>query len=204
MALELWDVAPNFEARTTLGALSFYDWIGDSWAVLIWHPRAFMPVSTTELGYLATIEAEFDRRGVKVVALSVGRASEHERWAREIEAIEGCAPHFPIVSDDDYGVAELYGFLPAGVTSNPDANSAADDENIRGLLVIGPSKKIELILVYPITTGHNFDELLRAIDSLQLTARRRVASPSPRRELETDPPTDPAPPVRKQWPHRAG
>jgi alkyl hydroperoxide reductase subunit AhpC len=176
MTLELGDVAPDFEARTTLGAISLYDWIGGAWAVLFCHPKAFTPVGTTELCYLARIEPQFERRRVKLVALSVGRASAHERWPRDIEAIGGCTPRFPIVSDDDYGVAKLYGIPPADVSGDPRARTAADDENVRRVLVIGPDKKIELILVYPMTTGHSFDELLRAIDSLQLTARSRVVT----------------------------
>jgi alkyl hydroperoxide reductase subunit AhpC len=171
MALALGDVAPNFEARTTLGAISFYDWIGESWAVLFCHPKLFAPVSTTELGCLARIESEFDRRGVRLLALSIGRGSAHERWARDIEAIAGCAPHFPIISDDDQTVAKLYGMLPTARTRDP-ARGEVDNESARGVLVIGPDKKIQLILAYPMTAGQDFDELLRAIDSLQLSTLR--------------------------------
>jgi thioredoxin-dependent peroxiredoxin len=171
MTLKLGDIAPDFEARTTQGSISFHEWLGDSWAVLFCHPKDFTPVCTTELGYMAKIKPDFDRRGVKIVGLSVDRAADHERWSRDIEATQGHAPNFPIISDDDYRVSELYGMLPAGVAGDPRGRTAADNHTVRGMFVIAPDKAIELILVYPTTTGRNFDEVIRVIDSLQLNSR---------------------------------
>jgi alkyl hydroperoxide reductase subunit AhpC len=178
VTLGLGGVAPDFEARTTIGAISFHEWLGDSWAVLFSHPKAFTPVCTTELGWMARIKPEFDRRGVKIIGLSVDPASDQERWRSDIEATQGYAPDFPIISDCDYVVATLYGMLPAGVSGDPRMRTAADNQTVRNVFVIGPDKRIELILVYPMTTGRNFDELLRVLDALQLTARRSIATPA--------------------------
>ncbi len=178
MTLKLGDTAPDFEARTTAGAIRFYEWLADSWAVLFSHPKDFTPVGTTELGRMAMIKPEFDRRGVKIIGLSVDGAADHERWSRDIEAIQGCAPNFPIISDRDYVVSKLYGMLPAGVSGDPRARTAADNQTVRDVFVIAPDKTIELILVYPMTTGCNFDEVLRVIDSLQLTAGGLFATPA--------------------------
>jgi alkyl hydroperoxide reductase subunit AhpC len=177
-ALKLGDTAPDFEAASTDGPIRFHDWIGDSWAVLFSHPKDFTPVCTTELGYMARIKAEFDRRGVKVMGLSVDPVERHLAWARDIEETQGTAPNFPCIGDGDYKVSKLYGMLPADVSGDPLARTPADNQTVRNVFVIGPDKKIKLILVYPMTTGRNFDEVLRVIDSLQLTARHKVATPA--------------------------
>jgi alkyl hydroperoxide reductase subunit AhpC len=177
MTLAIGDTAPDFQAETTEGRISFHDWIGDSWAVLFSHPKDFTPVCTTELGYMARIKPEFDRRGVKIIGLSVDSTSDHQRWARDIEETQGAAPNYPIVGDDDYRVAKLYGMLPANTAGDAKARTPAENQTVRSVFVIGPDKKIKLILVYPMTTGRNFDEVLRVVDSLQLTARHRVATP---------------------------
>src|SRR3982075_3959259 len=178
MALAINDTAPDFEAQTTEGKIKFHDWIGDKWAVLFSHPKDFTPVCTTELGYMARIKPEFDRRGVKVIGLSVDPASDHERWARDIEETQGFAPNYPIIGDSDFAVSKLYGMLPADVSGDPGARTPADNQTVRNVFVIGPDKKVKLILVYPMTTGRNFDEVLRVIDSLQLTANHKVATPA--------------------------
>jgi alkyl hydroperoxide reductase subunit AhpC len=178
MALALGDTAPDFEAETTEGPIHFYDWIGDSWAVLFSHPKDFTPVCTTELGYMARIKPEFDRRGVKVIGLSVDPADDHERWAKDIEETQGYAPNYPIIADSDFKVSKLYGMLPADVAGDPGQRTPADNQTVRNVFVIGPDKKIKLILVYPMTTGRNFDEVLRVIDSLQLTAKHKVSTPA--------------------------
>jgi alkyl hydroperoxide reductase subunit AhpC len=178
MALQLGDTAPDFEAETTEGPISFHDWIGDSWAVLFSHPKDFTPVCTTELGYMASIEPEFARRNVKIIGLSVDPLDKHEDWAKDIEETQGTAPNYPIISDADYGVAKAYGMLSADVSGDPGDRSPADNQTVRNVFVIGPDKKIKLILVYPMTTGRNFDEVLRVIDSLQLTADHKVATPA--------------------------
>ena len=178
MALQLGDTAPDFEAQTTEGPIHFHDWIGDSWAVLFSHPKDFTPVCTTELGYMASIKPEFDRRGVKVIGLSVDALDKHEAWARDIEETQGTAPNYPIISDDDFNVSKLYGMLPAEVSGDPLARTPADNQTVRNVFVIGPDKKVKLILIYPMTTGRNFDEVVRVIDSLQLTAKHRVATPA--------------------------
>jgi alkyl hydroperoxide reductase subunit AhpC len=165
MPLQIGSTAPDFEANTTEGPIHFHDWIGDSWAVLFSHPRNFTPVCTTELGYMASIEPEFARRGVKVIGLSVDPVTNHEQWAKDIEETQGTAPNYPIIGDDDFKVSKLYGMLP-------------DNQTVRNVFVIGPDKKIKLILIYPMTTGRNFDEVLRVIDSLQLTAKHKVATPA--------------------------
>jgi alkyl hydroperoxide reductase subunit AhpC len=177
MALQLGDTAPDFEAHTTEGKLSFHEWIGDSWAVLFSHPRDFTPVCTTELGYMAKIKPEFDRRNVKVIGLSVDALENHEKWAEDIAETQGQAPNYPIIGDSDFNVSKLYGMLPADTEGDPLTRTPADNQTVRNVFVIGPDKKIKLIMVYPMTTGRNFDEVLRVIDSLQLTAKHRVATP---------------------------
>ena len=178
MALQLGDTAPDFQAKTTEGPISFHDWIGDSWAVLFSHPKDFTPICTTELGYMASIKPEFDRRGVKVIGLSVDSLDRHAEWASDIEETQGHAPNYPIISDDDFNVSKLYGMLPADTSGDAAPRTPADNQTVRNVFVIGPDKMVKLILVYPMTTGRNFDEVLRVIDSLQLTARHRVATPA--------------------------
>jgi len=178
MTLKLGDLAPDFEADTTEGRISFHDWIGDSWAVLFSHPKDFTPVCTTELGYMASAKPEFDARGVKIIGLSVDPLDRHEEWAKDIEETQGTAPNYPIISDSDFNVSKLYGMLPAGVDGDPLVRTPADNQTVRNVFVIGPDKRIKLILVYPMTTGRNFDEVLRVIDSLQLTAKHKVATPA--------------------------
>jgi alkyl hydroperoxide reductase subunit AhpC len=178
MALQLGDVAPDFEADTTEGRINFHDWIGDSWAVLFSHPKDFTPVCTTELGYMARIEPEFAKRDVKIIGLSVDPLDRHEEWAKDIEETQGTAPNYPIISDEGFEVAKLYGMLPADVSGDAADRTPADNQTVRNVFVIAPDKKIKLILVYPMTTGRNFDEVLRVIDSLQLTADHKVATPA--------------------------
>jgi alkyl hydroperoxide reductase subunit AhpC len=177
MNIRLGDIAPDFEAETTEGRLKFHDWIGDSWAVLFSHPRNFTPVCTTELGYLAKIKPEFDRRNVKIVGLSVDPVDNHAEWADDIEDTQGAALNYPLIGDSDFNVSKLYGMLPAATTGDPEQRTPADNQTVRNVFVIGPDKRIKLILVYPMTTGRNFDEVLRVIDSMQLTAEKRVATP---------------------------
>jgi len=177
MALQLGDTAPDFEAQTTEGRIQFHDWIGESWAVLFSHPKDFTPVCTTELGYMAKIEPEFKRRNVKIIGLSVDPTDSHEKWAKDIEETQGAAPNYPIVGDGDFNVSKLYGMLPSSTNGDPAQRTAADNQTVRNVFVIGPDKKVKLILVYPMTTGRNFDEVLRVIDSLQLTAKHKVATP---------------------------
>jgi thioredoxin-dependent peroxiredoxin len=177
MTLKIGDTAPDFEAQTTQGSVRFHEWIGDSWAVLFSHPKDFTPVCTTELGYMAKIKPEFDRRGVKIMGLSVDSTGDHERWAADIAETQGTAPNYPIIGDADFTVAKLYGMLPAVTSGDAKTRTPADNQTVRNVFVVGPDKKVKLILVYPMTTGRNFDEVLRVIDSLQLTARHRVATP---------------------------
>jgi thioredoxin-dependent peroxiredoxin len=177
MTLALGDTAPDFEAQTTEGPIKFHDWLGDSWAVLFSHPKDFTPICTTELGYMAKVKPEFDKRGVKIIGLSVDSTGDHEGWARDIEETQGNAPNYPIIGDDDFNVAKLYGMLPASTSGDAKSRTPADNQTVRNVFVIGPDKKVKLILVYPMTTGRNFDEVLRVIDSLQLTAKHRVATP---------------------------
>jgi alkyl hydroperoxide reductase subunit AhpC len=177
MALTIGSDAPNFTAQTTEGEIDFYDWLGDSWGVLFSHPKDFTPVCTTELGYMAKIKPEFDKRNVKVIGLSVDSTGDHEGWARDIEETQGAAPNYPIIGDADYNVSKLYGMLPESVEGDPKARTPADNQTVRNVFVIGPDKKVKLILVYPMTTGRNFDEVLRVIDSLQLTANHKVSTP---------------------------
>jgi len=184
MSLQLGDIAPDFEAETTEGTIKFHDWIGDSWAVLFSHPKDFTPVCTTELGYMAAAKPEFDRRGVKIIGLSVDALDNHEAWAKDIEETQGAAPNYPIISDADFNVSKLYGMLPASTSGDPATRTPADNQTVRNVFVIGPDKKVKLILVYPMTTGRNFDEVLRVIDSLQLTAKHKVATPVNWREGE--------------------
>jgi thioredoxin-dependent peroxiredoxin len=178
VSLQIGDTAPDFEAETTEGTLRLHDWLGDDWGVLFSHPKDFTPVCTTELGYLASIKPEFDRRGVKVIGLSVDATDDHERWARDIEETQGHAPNYPIIGDADFAVSKLYGMLPADTSGEPGARTPADNQTVRNVFVIGPDKKVKLILVYPMTTGRNFDEVLRVSDSLQLTAQHKVATPA--------------------------
>jgi alkyl hydroperoxide reductase subunit AhpC len=177
MTLQIGDTAPDFEAETTEGHISFHDWIGDKWAVLFSHPKDFTPVCTTELGYMAKVKPEFDRRDVRIIGLSVDPVGDHERWAADIEETQGQAPDFPIIGDADFNVAKLYGMLPASTSGDAKARTPADNQTVRNVFVIGPDKKVKLILIYPMTTGRNFDEVLRVIDSLQLTAKHKVATP---------------------------
>jgi thioredoxin-dependent peroxiredoxin len=178
MSLQIGDTAPDFEAQTTEGTLRFHDWLGDDWGVLFSHPKDFTPVCTTELGYMASIKPEFDRRGVKVIGLSVDATDDHDRWARDIEETQGHAPNYPIIGDADFAVSKLYGMLPADTSGEPGARTPADNQTVRNVFVIGPDKKVKLILIYPMTTGRNFDEVLRVIDSLQLTAGHKVSTPA--------------------------
>ena len=178
MSLRIGDTAPDFEADSTEGRVSFHEWIGDSWAVMFSHPKNYTPVCTTELGYMAKIKPEFDRRGVKVIGLSVDPVDSHAGWAKDIEETQGQAPNFPTIGDADFNVSKLYGMLPAETSGDPLQRTPADNQTVRNVFVIGPDKKIKLILVYPMTTGRNFDEVLRVIDSLQLTANHKVATPA--------------------------
>jgi thioredoxin-dependent peroxiredoxin len=176
--LRLGSTAPDFEADTSEGRIRFHEWIGDSWAVLFSHPKDFTPVCTTELGYMAGIKPEFDRRGVKIIGLSIDSVDGKDAWADEIEATQGHRPNFPVIGDADYTVAKLYGMLPADTSGDPRERTPADNQTVRNVFVIGPDKTIKLILVYPMTTGRNFDEILRVIDSLQLTVNHKVATPA--------------------------
>ncbi len=177
MTLSLGDTAPDFEAETTEGRIRFHDWIGDSWAVLFSHPKDFTPVCTTELGYMAKINPEFERRNVKIIGLSVDSSGDHERWAQDIEETQGTAPNYPIIADEKFEISKLYGMLPADTSGEAGSRTPADNQTVRNVFVIGPDKKIKLILVYPMSTGRNFDEVLRVIDSLQLTSEHKVSTP---------------------------
>ncbi len=177
MALALGDTAPDFQADTTEGPISFHEWLGDSWGVLFSHPKDFTPICTTELGYMAKVKPEFDKRGVKIIAVSVDPVDSHDGWARDIEETQGTAPNYPIIGDSDFKVSKAYGMLGADVSGDSADRTAADNQTVRNVFVVGPDKKIKLILVYPMTTGRNFDEVLRVIDSLQLTAKHRVSTP---------------------------
>ena len=177
MTLALNDIAPDFEAQTTEGTIRFHDWIGESWAVLFSHPKDFTPVCTTELGYMARIKPEFDKRNVKIIGLSVDPIDRHAGWAADIAETQGTAPNFPMIGDVDFNVSKLYGMLPGGVAGDPADRTPADNQTVRNVFVIGPDKKVKLVLMYPMTTGRNFDEVLRVIDSLQMTAKHKVATP---------------------------
>ncbi len=175
MGLAIGDTAPDFEAQTTDGAIKFHDWIGDSWAVLFSHPKDFTPVCTTELGYMASLKPEFEKRNCKVIGLSADPVSDHAAWAKDIQETQGHAPNYPIIGDADLNVAKLYDMLPA--SESPGKRTAADNQTVRSVFVIGPDKKVKAMLVYPMTTGRNFDEVLRLLDSIQLTAKHTVATP---------------------------
>ena len=177
MSLKIGDLAPNFTAETTEGRINFHDWIGSSWCVLFSHPKDFTPVCTTELDYMARIKPDFDKRGVKIMGLSVDPVDKHAGWSADIKETQGFAPNYPMIGDTDFNVSKLYDMLPATVSGDPSKRSAADNQTVRNVFVIGPDKKVKLILVYPMTTGRNFDEVLRVIDSLQLTAKYKVATP---------------------------
>ena len=177
MTLSLGDTAPDFEAETTEGKIRFHEWIGDSWAVLFSHPKDFTPVCTTELGYMARLKPEFDRRNTKIIGLSVDPVGNHAKWASDIAETQGTAPNYPMIGDTDLNISKLYGMLPASASGDPAVRTPADNQTVRNVFVIGPDKKIKLIIVYPMTTGRNFDEVLRVIDSLQLTAKHKVATP---------------------------
>jgi len=178
MSLRINDVAPDFEAETSQGKIKFHDWLGNSWGVLFSHPKDFTPVCTTELGTVARLKPEFDKRNVKVIGLSVDPVTDHARWANDIKETQGTAPNYPIIGDTDFKVSKLYGMLAAEVSGDPSKRTPADNQTVRNVFIVGPDKKIKLVLVYPMTTGRNFDEVLRVIDSLQLTAKHRVATPA--------------------------
>jgi len=178
MTIQIGAVAPDFAADTTEGRIKFHDWIGDSWALLFSHPKDFTPVCTTELGTLARLKPEFDKRGVKLMGLSVDPVDNHTRWSADIKETQGFAPNYPMIGDTDLAVAKLYNMLPANTSGDANSRTAADNATVRTVFVIGPDKKVKLVLVYPMTTGRNFDEILRVIDSLQLTAKHRVATPA--------------------------
>ena len=178
MALRLGDTAPNFTAETTEGTIDFHEWLGDSWGILFSHPKDFTPVCTTELGYVASIKPEFDKRNVKVIGLSVDPVDNHSRWAGDIQDATGYAPNYPMIGDTDLAVAKLYDMLPAATGGTAEGRTAADNLTVRNVFVIGPDKKIKLMIVYPMATGRNFDEILRVIDSIQLTANYSVATPA--------------------------
>jgi alkyl hydroperoxide reductase subunit AhpC len=177
MGLKIGDVAPDFEAETTEGRIRFHEWIGDSWAVLFSHPKDFTPVCTTELGYMARLKPEFDKRNTKIIGLSVDPVDDHARWASDIKETQGHAPNYPMIGDSDLNVAKLYEMLPAALAGSSQGRTAADNMTVRNVFVVGPDKKIKLVLIYPMTTGRNFDEVLRVLDSLQLTAKHKVATP---------------------------
>jgi len=178
MSLRINDIAPDFTAQTTQGTIKFHDWIGDQWAVLFSHPRDFTPVCTTELGYMARIKPDFDKRNVKIIGVSVDPRTNHEQWFQDIEETQGAAINYPLIADTDFKVAKAYGMLPADVSGDPTERTPAQNATLRNVFVIGPDKKIKLILIYPMTTGRNFDEVLRVIDSLQLTAEHQLATPA--------------------------
>ena len=177
MALSIGEIAPDFEAETTAGRIRFHEWMGDSWAVLFSHPKDFTPVCTTELGYMAKLKPEFDKRNTKIIGLSVDPVDRHSKWSEDIKETQGYAPNYPMIGDVDFNVSNLYGMLPASTSGDPLERTPADNQTVRNVFVIGPDKKVKLILVYPMTTGRNFDEVLRVIDSLQLTAKHKVATP---------------------------
>ena len=177
MSLQIGDTAPDFEAETTHGPIKFHDWIGDGWAIFFSHPKDFTPVCTTELGYVAKLKPEFDRRNVKLIGLSVDPVENHAKWAVDIKETQGVAPNYPMIGDTDLRISKLYGMLPAAASGDASARTPADNQTVRNMFVIGPDKKVKLLIVYPMTTGRNFDEVLRVIDSLQLTAKHKVATP---------------------------
>lgn len=178
MSLSIGETVPDFEAETTEGKIKFHDWIGDKWAVLFSHPKDFTPVCTTELGTMAKLKPEFDKRNVKLIGLSVDPVENHKKWAKDIEETQGTAPNYPMIGDTKLEVSKLYGMLPATAGLTSDGRTAADNQTVRNVYVIGPDKKLKLMIAYPMTTGRNFDEVLRVIDSLQLTAKHKVATPA--------------------------
>jgi alkyl hydroperoxide reductase subunit AhpC len=177
MALQLGDVAPDFEAETTEGRIRFHEWLGGSWGVLFSHPKDFTPVCTTELGYMARLKPEFDKRNTKIIGLSVDPVENHKKWANDIKETQGHAPNYPMIGDTDLAISKAWGMLPASAGASSEGRTAADNQTVRNVFVVGPDKKIKLIIVYPMTTGRNFDEVLRVIDSLQLTAAHKVSTP---------------------------
>ena len=178
MALQIGDTAPDFEAETTEGKIRFHDWIGNNWGVLFSHPKDFTPVCTTELGTMARLKPEFDKRGVKIIGLSVDPVTDHGKWSQDIKDVVGFAPNYPMIGDTELKVSKLYGMLPAATAGTSQGRTPADNQTVRNVFIIGPDKKIKLVLVYPMTTGRNFDEVLRVVDSLQLNAKHRVATPA--------------------------
>ena len=178
MALAIGDTAPDFEADTTEGKIRFHDWLGNSWSVLFSHPKDFTPVCTTELGAMARLKPEFDNRNTKVIGLSVDPVDNHKKWSQDIRDVVGFAPNYPLIGDTDLKISKAYGMLPAATSGTAEGRTAADNQTVRNVFIIGPDKKIKLILVYPMTTGRNFDEVLRVLDSLQMTAKHRVATPA--------------------------
>jgi thioredoxin-dependent peroxiredoxin len=178
MTLAIGDTAPDFEAETTEGKIRFHDWLGNSWGVLFSHPKDFTPVCTTELGTMARLKPEFDKRNVKILGLSVDPVDNHKKWAADIKDVVGFAPNYPLVGDTDLKISKAYGMLPASTTGTSEGRTPTDNQTVRNVFIIGPDKKIKLVLVYPMTTGRNFDEVLRVIDSLQMTAKHRVATPA--------------------------
>jgi alkyl hydroperoxide reductase subunit AhpC len=177
MSIRIGDVAPDFSADTTHGQITFHDWLGDSWGLLFSHPKDFTPVCTTELGYLARLKPEFDRRNVKIIGLSVDPVDRHQSWAKDIEETQGHAPNYPMIGDPTLAISKLYDMLPASAGESSEGRTPADNQTVRTVFIVGPDKKVKLLIMYPMTTGRNFDEVLRVIDSLQLTARHRVATP---------------------------
>jgi len=177
MTLQIGQTVPDFQAETTEGTINFHEWIGDSWAVLFSHPKDFTPVCSTELGYMAKLKPEFDKRNCKILGISVDPVDDHEKWSKDIEEITGYAPNYPLIGDSDLKVAKLYGMLPADAGDSSEGRTAADNQTVRNVFVIGPDKKVKLILAYPMSTGRNFDEILRVLDSIQLTAAHQVATP---------------------------
>jgi len=178
MTLQIGDTAPDFEAETTQGKIRFHQWLGHSWGVLFSHPKDFTPVCTTELGYMARIKPEFDKRDVKIIGLSVDAVGDHARWAKDIEETQGTAPNYPIIGDPELKVAKLYGMLPASASGDASKRTPADNQTVRNVFIVGPDKKIRLILIYPMSVGRNFDEVLRAIDALQLNEKHKLATPA--------------------------
>ncbi|WP_340107444.1 peroxiredoxin [Pikeienuella sp. HZG-20] len=178
MTLRIGDIAPDFKAETTEGPIQFHEWLGDSWALLFSHPKDFTPVCTTELGRIANLKPEFDRRGVKLMGLSVDPVENHAKWGQDIADVCGAAPNYPMIGDTDLKVAKLYNMLPAGAGESSDGRTAADNATVRTVYIIGPDKTIRLMLIYPMSTGRNFDEILRVIDAMQLAAKHKVATPS--------------------------
>ena len=177
MSLRIGDTAPDFTANTTQGEIHFHDWIGDGWAILFSHPKDFTPVCTTELGYLAKLKPEFDKRNTKIIGLSVDPVSSHEKWSKDIEETMGHAPNYPMIGDPDLSIAKLYDMLPAGAGTTSEGRTPADNMTVRSVFLIGPDKKVKAMLTYPMTSGRNFDEVLRLLDSIQLTAKHKVATP---------------------------